>query len=41
MDLQTLLKVYFESKETLKGKSASLIEKTLQLQNDMNEEQEV
>lgn len=38
MDLQTLLKVYFESKDTLKGKSASLIEKTLQLQNDMGEQ---
>lgn len=38
MDLQTLLKVYFESKDTLKNRSASLIEKTLLLQNEMQEQ---
>ncbi len=37
MDLQTLLKNYFESKENLKGRSNNLIEKTLQLQNDVDE----
>ena len=40
MDLQTLLKVYFESKDTLKNRSQELIDKTLQLQNEMDEEQE-
>lgn len=39
MDLQTLLKVYFESKETLKSRSNFLVEKTLQLQNDMQEQE--
>ena len=39
MDLQTLLKVYFESKDTLKNRSASLIEKTLSLQNEMQEQE--
>lgn len=39
MDLQTLLKVYFESKDTLKNRSASLIEKTLLLQNEMQEQE--
>jgi len=38
MDLQTLLKVYFESKDTLKNRSNELIEKTLSLQNEMNEQ---
>ena len=37
MDLQTLLKNYFESKENLKDRSNNLIEKTLQLQNDVDE----
>ena len=37
MDLQTLLKNYFESKENLKSRSESLIEKTLQLQTDLDE----
>ena len=41
MDLQTLLKVYFESKDTLKNRSQELIDKTLQLQNEMDEEQEL
>lgn len=35
MDLPTLLKNYFDSKENLKNRSQTLIEKTLQLQNDM------
>jgi exonuclease SbcD len=37
MDLQTLLKNYFDSKENLKGRSENLIEKTLQLQNDVDD----
>lgn len=36
MDLPTLLKNYFESKENLKTRSQSLIEKTLQLQADFD-----
>ncbi|MGZ6251008.1 MAG: metallophosphoesterase family protein [Candidatus Chromulinivorax sp.] len=35
MDLQTLLKNYFESKENLKHRCDDLIEKTLNLQNDL------
>jgi exonuclease SbcD len=38
MDLQTLLKNYFDSKENLKPRSENLIEKTLQLQNDVDDE---
>ncbi len=37
MDLQTLLKNYFHSKENLKNRSDNLIEKTLQLQNDVDD----
>lgn len=37
MDLQTLLKNYFNSKENLKNRSSNLIEKTLQLQNDLDD----
>jgi DNA repair protein SbcD/Mre11 len=37
MDLQTLLHNYFQSKENLKNRSESLIEKTLQLQHDLDE----
>ena len=36
MDLPTLLKNYFESKENLKTRSQSLIDKTLQLQADFD-----
>ena len=39
MDLQTLLKNYFDSKENLKPRSDNLIEKTLQLQNDIDSEE--
>ena len=38
MDLETLLKKYFGSKETLKNRSKNLIEKTLQLKNDSETE---
>jgi len=38
MDLTTLLKNYFESKEQLKDRSVKLIEKTLQLHNELQEE---
>ncbi len=37
MDLQTLLKSYFESKENLKNRSNSLIEKTLKLEIDLDQ----
>ncbi len=37
MDLETLLKNYFLSKENLKSRSKSLIEKTLQLHNDLDD----
>ncbi|MDP3788733.1 MAG: exonuclease SbcCD subunit D [Candidatus Chromulinivorax sp.] len=37
MDLETLLKNYFHSKENLKNRSENLIEKTLQLQNDVDD----
>ena len=39
MDLQTLLKNYFDSKENLKPRSENLIEKTLQLQHDVDDEE--
>lgn len=41
MDLQTLLKSYFDSKENLKNRSDKLIEKTLQLQNDLDENESI
>jgi len=39
MDLETLLKNYFNSKENLKDRSKELIEKTLLLQNDVDLEE--
>lgn len=39
MNLETLLKNYFDSKENLKNRSTSLIEKTLTLQNCIDDEE--
>jgi DNA repair protein SbcD/Mre11 len=41
MDLQTLLKNYFQSKENLKDRATNLIEKTLQLEHDLDQAENI